>query len=177
MRVRRSAIGTIIGGACACAWAWGAAPARGNATTLETEEQRISRILQDALVAHGAEVNRCFERALADTLDVAGTVELAVDVGANGRVTKTVPALDEPKSPVLLACLQDSAATWTLAGVDPGSTVIVPLAFEGQAAQFTIKVADAPDHGPGVPGAKGASGAKSRKALARRRRLRRRPSP
>src|SRR6185503_16285934 len=115
---------------------------------LETEEQRISRVLQNALVAHGAEVNRCFEKALADTLDVAGKVELAVDVGAGGRVTKTKPALDEVKSPVLLACLQLSAQTWTLAGIDPGSTVIVPLAFEGQAAQFTVKAADAPDHGP-----------------------------
>jgi quercetin dioxygenase-like cupin family protein len=123
------------------------ARARANAT-LETEEQRISRVLQDALVAHGGEVNRCFEKALADTLEVAGKVELAVDVGAGGRVTKTKPALDEVKSPVLLACLQQSAQTWTFAGIDPGSTIIVPLAFEGQAAQFTVKAADAPDHGP-----------------------------
>ena len=36
------------------ATAWGAAPARANAR-LETEEQRISRILQSTLVAHGAE--------------------------------------------------------------------------------------------------------------------------
>jgi quercetin dioxygenase-like cupin family protein len=138
----------------------GAVPARANAN-VETEEQRVSRILQDALVAHGQEVNRCFEKALADTLDVAGKVELAVDVGAEGRVTKTAPALDEPKSPVLLACLQASAATWTLAGIDPGSTVIVPLAFEGQAAQFTLKAADAPDHGPAAPGNKKRPGAPS----------------
>ena len=38
---------------------------------------------------------------------------------------------------MLLACLTESAATWTLVGIDPGSTVIVPLAFEGQAAQFS----------------------------------------
>jgi quercetin dioxygenase-like cupin family protein len=55
------------------------------------------------------------------------------------------------KSPVLIACLCESAATWTLAGIDPGSTVIVPLAFEGQAAQFSVKVKDAPDHGPPAP--------------------------
>jgi quercetin dioxygenase-like cupin family protein len=118
---------------------------------LETEEQRISRVLQAALVKHGPEVNRCFEKALADTLDVAGKVELEVDVGAEGRVTKTKPARDEVKSPVLLACLQESAQLWSLAGIDPGSTVIVPLAFEGQAAQFTIKAADAPERGPGGP--------------------------
>jgi quercetin dioxygenase-like cupin family protein len=129
---------------------WGATPAHANAN-LQTEEQRISQVLQSVLVAHGGEVHRCFERALADTLDVAGKVELAVDVGAGGRVIKTAPALDEVKSPVLLACLQASAQTWLLSGIDPGSTVIVPLSFEGQTAQFTIKVADAPERGPGAP--------------------------
>ena len=118
---------------------------------VQPEENRIAGILQSALVAHGAEVNRCFERALADTLDVSGKIELSVDVGAGGKITKAEPALDEVKSPVLLACLEASALTWSLVGIDPGSTVVVPLAFEGQAAQFTIKVADAPDHGPPAP--------------------------
>jgi len=118
---------------------------------VQPEENRIADILQSALVAHGAEVNRCFERALADTLDVAGKIELSVDVGAAGKITRAESALDEVKSPVLLACLEASALTWTLVGIDPGSTVVVPLAFEGQAAQFTIKVADAPDHGPPAP--------------------------
>ena len=57
---------------------------------------------------------------------------------------------------------EESAAdldAWS--GIDPGSTVIVPLAFEGQAAQFSVKVADAPDHGPPAPSSKarGAAGA------------------
>ncbi len=133
--------------------------ARANARA-ETEEARVADILQSALVKHGGEVNRCFERALADTLDVAGKIELAVDVGDGGRVTKAAPASDGVKSPVLLACLTESAATWTLAGIDPGSTVIVPLAFEGQAAQFSVKVKDAPDRGPAAAASKkaGASG-------------------
>ena len=133
-------------------------PARGNARA-ETEEARVADILQSALVKHGGEVNRCFERALADTMDVAGKIELAVDVGAGGKVTKAAPASDGVKSPVLLACLTESAATWTLAGIDPGSTVIVPLAFEGQAAQFSIKVKDAPDRGPPAPPGKKAGAA------------------
>jgi quercetin dioxygenase-like cupin family protein len=140
------------------ATAWGAAPASANAR-LETEEQRISRILQSTLVAHGAEVHRCFEKALADTMEVAGKIELAVDVGDGGRVTKTAPALDEAQSPVLLACLQTSAETWSFAGISPGSTVIVPLDFEGQAAQFTLKAADA-------PGAKGALVPKGKRPVA-----------
>ncbi len=124
----------------------------------ETEEARIADILQSTLVTHGREVNRCFERALADTLDVSGKLELAVDVGAGGKVTKASPARDEVKSPVLLACLTESAATWTMAGIDPGSTVIVPLAFEGQAAQFSIKAKDAPEHGPGAAAKKKTGG-------------------
>ena len=128
-------------------------PAHGNARA-ETEEARVADILQSALNKHGGDINRCFEKALADTLDVAGKIELAVDVGAGGRVTKAAPASDSVKSPVLLACLTESAATWTLAGLDPGSTVILPLVFEGQAAQFSIKVKDAPDHGPVAPPSK-----------------------
>ena len=77
---------------------------------MQPEENRIADILQSALVAHGAEVNRCFERALADTLDVSGKIELAVDVGAAGKITKAEPALDEVKSPVLLACLRGERA-------------------------------------------------------------------
>jgi quercetin dioxygenase-like cupin family protein len=127
--------------------------ARGNAYA-ETEEARVADILQSALTKHGGDVNRCFEKALADTLDVAGKIELEVDVGAGGRVTKAKPASDSVKSPVLVACLTESAATWTLAGLDPGSTVILPLAFEGQSAQFSIKVKDAPDHGPTAPPSK-----------------------
>jgi quercetin dioxygenase-like cupin family protein len=157
--VSRGERSVALGALAIAATAWAAAPARGNAR-LETEEQRISRVLQDTLVAHGGEVHRCFEKALADSLEVAGKIELAVDVGAGGKVTKTAPALDEAGSPVLLACLQTSAATWSFAGIDPGSTVIVPLSFEGQAAQFTIKAADAPDHGPGT-GPKGKKSAAS----------------
>src|SRR6185503_14870729 len=137
-------------------------PADGaNAGIDNSEEARVADVLQSALVAHGAEVNRCFERALADTLDVAGKIDLSVDVGPGGRVTHAEPSRDEVKSPVLLACLEASALTWTLMGIDPGSTVVVPLAFEGQAAQFTIKVADAPEHGPPAPAGKhkGAGGA------------------
>jgi quercetin dioxygenase-like cupin family protein len=124
--------------------------ARAHATE-QTEEQRIAEVLQATLVAHGSEVHRCFEKALADKLDVAGKIELSVDVGAEGHVTKAEPALDEVRSPVLLACLEESAQLWTMVGIDAGSTVIVPLTFEGQVAQFSIKAADAPDHGPPAP--------------------------
>ena len=130
--------------------ATGLREARANATE-QTEEERIASVLQSTLVAHGGEVHRCFEKALADTLDVSGRIELAVDVGDQGKITKAVPAVDEVKSPVLLACLQETAQLWTMVGIDSGSTVIVPLTFASQASQFTIKAADAPDRGPPAP--------------------------
>jgi mannose-6-phosphate isomerase-like protein (cupin superfamily) len=116
----------------------------------ETEEQIVSRALQSALEKHGGDVNRCFEKALADTLDVSGKVELAVDIGEEGKVTRAVPLEHSATSPVLLACLSESAAGWTIPGVASGTTVILPLAFEGQMAQFSIKTADAPERGPGA---------------------------
>ena len=114
----------------------------------QSEEARVAAVLQSTLVAHGAEVHRCFEKALADTMDVAGKLELQVDVGEGGHITKAEPASDEVKSPVLLACLQEMAQTWTMVGIDAGSRVIVPLTFEGQMAQWTVKAADAPARGP-----------------------------
>lgn len=118
----------------------------------ETEEQRVSRALQAALEKHGGDVNRCFEKALADTLDVSGKVELEMDVGDEGKVTRAVPLEHSASSPVLLACLSESATGWTIPGVAAGTTVILPLAFEGQMAQFSIKAADAPERGPGAKG-------------------------
>jgi quercetin dioxygenase-like cupin family protein len=150
-RARRWALPAALAATAAAAVVCAPAPA---SPAAEPEEARVARILQSTLEAHGGDVNRCFEKALADTLDVAGKVELAVDVGDGGRVTKTATAVDEVRSPILLACLEESAKAWTLAGIDAGSTVILPLSFEGQAAQFSIKVADAPDHGPASAGAK-----------------------
>ena len=121
----------------------------------ETEEERMSRVLQSALEKHGGDVNRCFEKALADTLDVAGKVELAFDVGDEGKVTKVVALEGSGASPVLIDCLQETTVAWSLPGVAAGATVILPLSFEGQSAQFSIKVADAPLRGPGTGGGKG----------------------
>jgi quercetin dioxygenase-like cupin family protein len=159
MTVRRvrtcsaAALALLLGTAARGAAAAGSTAAASSAVAA-SEEQRVADSLQSALAAHGADVHRCFEKALADTLDVSGKLELAVDVGDAGRVTRAVPAVDEVRSPVLLACLQASAQLWTLTGIDAGSTVILPLAFEGQMAQFSVKVADAPDHGPPAPAAK-----------------------
>ena len=150
----------VTAGTLAAGVALLALPARSLAfANTETEEEFVSRALQSALEKHGGDVNRCFEKALADTLDVAGKVELSVDVGDEGKVTRAVAVDHNATTPVLLACLEASTATWVIPGVAPGTTVILPLAFEGQAAQFSIKTADAPEHGPGA-GGKGKAQAK-----------------
>jgi quercetin dioxygenase-like cupin family protein len=139
-----------LAGLLAAGIATTALPARSLAlANTETEEEYISRALQSALEKHGGDVNRCFEKALADTLDVAGKVELSVDVGDEGKVIRATALDHTATSPVLLACLESSTATWVIPGVASGTTVILPLAFEGQMAQFSIKTADAPERGPG----------------------------
>jgi len=146
--LRMGAAGTLAAGVALLAL-----PARSLAlANTETEEEFVSRALQSALEKHGGDVNRCFEKALADTLDVSGKVELSVDVGDEGKVTRAVALDHTATSPVLLACLEASTATWVIPGVASGTTVILPLAFEGQAAQFSIKTADAPERGPGAGG-------------------------
>jgi len=144
--------------------AFEASAPRARTANVETEEQRISRVLQSALVAPAGDVNRCFEKALADTLDVAGKIELSVDVGGRGARHEDGAASTRLKSPVLLACLQQTALTWTLAASIRGARSSCRSPFEGQNAQFTVKVADAPERGPGT----GAPGARrARKADAR----------
>ena len=57
------------------------------------EAQRAAQVIEKALQKHGADVHRCFEKSLADRLDIAGRVEIEVEVGPAGRVTaaKLVP--------------------------------------------------------------------------------------
>jgi mannose-6-phosphate isomerase-like protein (cupin superfamily) len=142
--------GKLVLGFLAAATATLSLPGFTLALATETEEQRVAKALQAALEKHGPDVNRCFEKALADTMAVSGKVELAVDVGEDGKVTRAVPLEHTTAtSPVLLACLSESAAAWTIPGIAAGTTVILPLAFEGQMAQFSIKAADAPERGPG----------------------------
>jgi quercetin dioxygenase-like cupin family protein len=154
-RDRRS---TLVAWTAALVFLCGAPAARANAQP-KSEEARVAEVLQSTLVAHGAEVHRCFEKALADSMDVAGKLELEVDVGEGGHITRAEPASDEVKSPVLLACLQEMAQTWSLVGIDAGSKVIVPLTFEGQMSQWVVKAADAPARGPAAARQHGAGGA------------------
>jgi len=155
MRPMRPLASTTLLGSCLLAQVAFADPVAASRPP-EPEETRVARILQAVLEKHGGEVNRCFEQALADTLDVAGRVDLSVDVGENGQVERATSAEENQASPVLLACLQQTSRSWVLPGIEAGSTVVVPLLFAVQANQFSVKAADAPEHGPKGHGGKSA---------------------
>lgn len=118
--------------------------------------------IEKTLQKHGPELHRCFEKALADRLDVAGRIEVEVDVGAGGRVSKArVLTQGRDVPPALTTCVQTSAAGWTIDGIEPGAAVVLPIAFQSQANQFVVKAADVPDRGPAAPKARGGTKAQA----------------
>lgn len=125
----------------------------------ESEEQRAAAAIENTLQRHAGDVHRCFGQALADRLDVAGQVEIAVDVGAGGKVddAKLVSQKGD-LTPGLPSCVLAAATTWKVDGIEPGASLVLPFAFQGQANQFVVKEADAPERGPGAAPAKGAKG-------------------
>jgi quercetin dioxygenase-like cupin family protein len=127
------------------------AAARAADANVPSEGERAARAIERTLQKHGAEVHRCFEVALADRLDVAGKVEVEVEVGDGGKVTsaKAVPGTDEV-GPDVSGCLLASAASWEVEGIEPGAAVVLPFSFAGQANQYVVKSSDVPERGPGV---------------------------
>jgi len=124
-----------------------------------SEEARVTEIVEGTLRKHGADAHRCFEKALADRMDVSGKVEIEVGVASGGAVDSSeVVSKSKDASPALAACLSTTVMDWKLPGIDEGTRVVLPFAFQGQAAQFQVKAADAPDRGPAAP-AKGRGGA------------------
>ena len=115
-----------------------------------SEAQRAAQIIERALQKHGADVHRCFERSLADRLDVSGKVEIEVEVGPAGRVTATKLLSHGPAAPSALStCVQKAAAGWTIEGIEAGARVVLPFSFQQQASQFVVRAEDVPDCGAG----------------------------
>ena len=115
-----------------------------------SEAQRAAQIIERALQKHGADVHRCFEKSLADRLDVSGKVEIEVEVGPAGRVTATKLLSHGPAAPsVLSTCVQKAAAGWTIEGIETGAKVVLPFSFQQQASQFVVRAEDVPDCGVG----------------------------
>lgn len=123
------------------------------------DARRAAEAIERTLQRHGGEVHRCFEKALADTMDVQGKVEIEAEVGQAGKVARTrVLSRGEEVAPGLSDCVLASAASWQVEGIEAGATLVLPFAFQGQNAQFVIKAADTIDRGPGANKPKGSPG-------------------
>jgi quercetin dioxygenase-like cupin family protein len=110
------------------------------------EAQQAAQIIEKALQKHGADVHRCFERSLADRLDIAGKVEIEVELGPSGRVTaaKLLPR-GQTAPAALSACVQKAAMGWTMEGIEAGAKVVLPFSFQAQTSQFVVKAEDVPE--------------------------------
>ncbi|HEY0712131.1 MAG TPA: cupin domain-containing protein [Polyangia bacterium] len=116
--------------------------------------RRAAEAIEKALQRHAPDVHRCFEKALADRLDVAGDLEVEVDIGRGGNVVaaKLVPKPGAAAPPELSTCVEQAARGFVLSGIEEGASVVWPFAFQGQSDQFAVKVADVPARGPRVVG-------------------------
>jgi len=124
-----------------------ASPARAPSS----DGQQAARIVEKALQKNGADVHRCFEKALADRLDVAGKVEIEVTVGPGGRVTAAKLVSGGTGAPAVLSdCVQKAAAGWTVDGIEAGDKLVLPFSFRQQASQFVVKVEDVSERVPGA---------------------------
>jgi len=127
-----------------------AASAFAGAQQTVSEAQRAAQVIEKALQKHGPDVHRCFERSLADRLDIAGRVEVEVEVGQAGRVTAAKLVARGPSAPAALAtCVQKAAMGWSIEGIEAGAKVVLPFSFQPQASQFVVKAEDVPDSGIG----------------------------
>ena len=131
----------------------GASPANAQSKAgAVSEEQRAAQAIERALQKHGADVHACFAKVLADRMDSAGKVEVAVEVGKNGKVKSAkVRKLDKSAGPVLAECIEKAALGWTMEGIEVGAKVVLPFSFKAQASQFVVNAADVPERALGAP--------------------------
>lgn len=114
------------------------------------EGQQAAQAIERALQRHGRDVHACFAKVLADRLDSAGKVEVAVEVGKAGRVKSAkVQKVDKSAGPALAECIEKAAQGWTLEGIEPGARVVLPFTFKAQTSQLIVSGADVPDRALG----------------------------
>jgi mannose-6-phosphate isomerase-like protein (cupin superfamily) len=115
-------------------------------------ETNAAQAIERALQRHGGDVHACFARVLADRLDSAGKVEVAVEVGKGGKVKSAkVGKVDKTAGPGLAECIEKAALGWTMEGIEPGAKVVLPFAFKAQTAQFIVQGTDVPERALGAP--------------------------
>jgi mannose-6-phosphate isomerase-like protein (cupin superfamily) len=108
------------------------------------EAHQVAQAIEKTLQRHGGDVHRCFAKALADRLDVAGKVEVEVEIGAAGKVSGA-RLISRGAPAELSSCVQKAAMAWTVDGIEAGAKVVLPFAFQAQSNQFVIKAGDVPE--------------------------------
>jgi quercetin dioxygenase-like cupin family protein len=125
-----------------------------------SEAAQAAQAIERALQKHGSDVYRCFEKVLADRLDAAGKVEVAVGIGKAGKVTSAkVQKLDKSAPAALATCIEKSALGWSIEGIEPGASVVLPFVFKKQQSQYLVHAPDVPERAlGGSASGKGRSG-------------------
>jgi quercetin dioxygenase-like cupin family protein len=127
--------------------------AKAQAKSKPGQAQQAAQAIENALQKNGGDVHRCFEKVLADRLDSAGTVEVTVAVGKGGHVTTAkVKKADKASSPALSTCIEKAALAWTIEGIEPGASVVLPFSFKPQQSQYVVNAADVSERALGAPG-------------------------
>ncbi len=117
-----------------------------------SEAQQAAQAIEKALQKHGADVHACFAKVLADRLDSAGKVEVAVEVGKGSKVKSAkVQKLDKSAGPALAECIEKAALGWTMEGIEPGAKVVLPFSFKAQSSQYVVNAADVSERAMGAP--------------------------
>ncbi|MBN2574183.1 MAG: AgmX/PglI C-terminal domain-containing protein [Deltaproteobacteria bacterium] len=147
---------TAAFGAAFCVMSLAASPSQAESkAACAPELGQAAEAIERALQKHGGDVHACFAKVLADRLDSAGRVEVAVEVGKGGKVKAAkVQKVDKSAGPVLASCIEKAAQGWIIDGIEPGAKVVLPFAFKPQGNQYVIRVADVPERPLGAPATK-----------------------
>ncbi len=124
------------------------------------ESDHAAQAIAEALHRHGADVNSCFAKVLADRLDTAGRVEVMVEVGKAGRVTAAKVRRSESAPAALATCVERAALTWTIDGIEAGASVVLPFSFKAQSSQYVVNGGDIPERSLGGGEGRGRTGPK-----------------
>jgi quercetin dioxygenase-like cupin family protein len=131
-----------------CVFVGPASPTRAAADELAPEDPQLHAI-SVGLEAAQAKIHRCWEQAAADDFRLGGKLVLRITFGGGGKAKAVQVLTDEPKDPVLTACVVALAKTfnWGAAFRD-GDGVELPFAFVAPAAQYTVREVDSPVRAP-----------------------------
>lgn len=99
------------------------------------EDERIAAV-EHAMNELAPVAHQCWAVAATDDLRLAGAVRAVVEIGHGGA--RVVVSVDEPRDPVLTACLVEVLQAYPWASPLVGQTIELPFAFRAPAMQNLI---------------------------------------